>query len=149
LSGEDAGAMKIRRYAQLESDLPYDGVEDERDFVVYPGKNIAEAVGEVLARQGCTIYPMLCLDEQGWEFDFVYRKLRLVCRTTMIEDYLVLFYDPSWFRGIFKRTHPGFVDILRKVGDAMAQDSRFRNVRWFDDEHVLGDEPGAAGPADD
>jgi hypothetical protein len=141
--------MKIRPNVQFASTLPDDRIEDEHDFIKWPGENISEAFREILARLGCRLGPIENLEDRGWEFDFVHGKTRLVCRVCMIDDYLVCFWDPSFFRKLFKRTHPDFVSFLRQFGDELPRDPRFFDIGWFTPEDTLGDLPGAERPVDD
>ena len=140
--------MKIKPWAELQSSVPYDGVEEENDWVVYPGRNVAEAIQDVLGKLGASLEPIECLEHRGWEFGFKYGKVGLVCRATMIDDYLVGFADPSFIREMLKRTHPDFVALLRRLGDALDEDSRFSDIRWFAPDEVMTGVPGAARPVE-
>ena len=40
--------MNVRRWVTFDSDIPYDGIEEGPEFLQWPGKNLAEAIVEIL-----------------------------------------------------------------------------------------------------
>jgi hypothetical protein len=140
------GGVTVRRWAEFASDLPEDQIEDENDIVQFGGKSVAEAIHEVLGRLGCERDPVTYAHEHGWEFNFRYKKRRLWCQVTLIEDYLCVVEDTSFFDKLFGRHHPDYLEIMTNFSRELAQHPRFRNVRWYFDHQVQSDAPGAKEP---
>lgn len=75
-----------------------------------------------------------------------YKKRRLWCQVTLIDDYIAIVRDMSFFSGLFGLYHPAYVELLTNLSREMASDPRFRNVRWYFDHQVLSGAPGAQEP---
>ena len=143
--------MKVRRWVQCDTSLPDDGIEDKYRFIQLPGKNVTEAMLEVLEQLGCKRHRGVGVEDAGdlgWLSLSTFGKVMIHCQVTMIDYCVVLFEDMSMFRSWFKIVHPQYLEILLKIADALPKDGRFSNVRWYDDADVEGDKPGAAGPVD-
>lgn len=141
--------MKVRCWAEFTTDLPDDCIEDEEEIIRYGGENVAEAVAGILRNLGCEVKPPIYADEHGWALDAQRGDRRFWGQITQIEGYLFEFDDPHWIPKMFGRQHPVYLDMLRRLGDALAQDSRFHNVRWYFDSEVLSGSEGAMRPLDD
>lgn len=144
--------MKVMPWAEFTGDVLYDAIEtaDGRDFIQWPGKAAAEELMIMLIRSGYGVTPLICLEHAGWEFviDACDRNVR--CRVTYIEKCLVVFSDDSWFSKLLNSSaHPTFVKLLKRIGEAMANDPRFHDVRWFSDDEVLEDKEGSISPVSD
>ena len=129
--------MIVRPWVTFDSDLPYDGIEDEEGFVQWPSKNVAEALAEILRRLGCEDVDIDVLDERGYEVTFSIGNRQFGSRVTMIEQYLVGFSQYSWWDGVMKRLRPEYLDILRRMDAELKRDGRFHNMRWFAADEVL------------
>lgn len=128
--------MKVRERVELRADFPDDSIEDDRDIIQFGGRNIAEALGEILQRLGCEVSPPEYAGDHGWEFVFHTGGLRLWCQVTdMDEEAILIFQDLSggirdgWFRP--RRPNPVFADLLTRVNAALALDPRFSEVLWY------------------
>ncbi|NEX91545.1 hypothetical protein [Caulobacter sp. 17J65-9] len=139
------GGVTVRRWAEFASDLPEDQIEDEHDIVQYGGKSVAEAIHAVLEGLGCAMEPVTYAHEHGWEFCFSYEKRYLWCQVTLIEEYLVVVDDRTFF-GKALGYHPAYQEIMTKLARALAEHPRFSNVRWYFDHQVHSGEPGAKEP---
>jgi hypothetical protein len=141
--------MRFRSFVEFTSDLPTGLIENDGegpDFLQYGGESVAEALREMLARLGCRLEPLLCLDERGWEFRFRLRKLKLCCRVALIDGYLVIFQDLSARWRVFSTDHPDFIELLVRLNDEMTADGRFHEIGWFAEEEVLSRVEGAKSP---
>ncbi|NEX91546.1 hypothetical protein [Caulobacter sp. 17J65-9] len=140
--------MMIRPWTEFSSTLPE---EDEREVDgVYepPGKNVAEVVYGILGGLGCDLGPLEGQgEEHGWQFHFRYKKCDLWCQVTLIYEYLAVIEEISFFRKLFRRPHhPAYLELLERLSAEMARDPRLYEVRWYADEEVHTDAPGAASP---
>jgi hypothetical protein len=132
--------MIVRPWAEFTTSLPDDGIEDETGFIQWPGKNVAEALAEILARLGCTEVEIFDLEHAGYDVGFRLGKLALAARVTVIDNPLIAFGP---------KRQPEYLDFLKRVSDALAQDGRFHNVRWFTDDEVLTGVEGAISPLEE
>lgn len=142
--------MTLRQLVTFDSTLPYDGIEDETGFIQWPGKMVAEEIAEILRRLGCTEVLFDTLDEAGYEVSFTAGKLNLAARVTVIDTYMVGFYQYSFFDSLRKKPRQEYVDILCRINQALNTDVRFSQVRWFADDHELfGGFKGTLSPLDE
>ena len=82
--------MKVRPWAEFVSDLPDDGVEDDTGFVLYPGRGVAEAIGEHLNKAGYRVSPPEHRWERGWDFEFWASERRFWCQVSDLDEYFLL-----------------------------------------------------------
>jgi hypothetical protein len=136
----------VREVAQFRTDIPYDGIEEDDEFVQYPGKGVTEAVAEILRRLGCEVEGPISADFKGWELAVSAQGRQLRCRVGYIEDVILSFWDPSWINELLHRHHPVYLDTLTRFAEALRADSRFHDVRWCKGEHVGLPVTGAADP---
>lgn len=138
--------MNVRRWVTFDSDLPYDGIESEHDFIQWPGKTVAEALMEILGRLGCKRIDIDVLDERGYEVTFTIGKRQFGARVTMIDNYVVCFSQYSFWDNIFDKLRPEYVDILKRINAELNRDGRFHDIRWFLDDESLTRAEGALSP---
>jgi hypothetical protein len=129
--------MIVRPWAEFTTSLPDDGIENETGFIQWPGKNVAEALAEILAGLGCTDVEIFDLEHAGYDVGFRLGKLVLAARVTVIDNPLIAFG---------RKRQPEYLDFLKRVSDALAKDGRFQNLRWFTDDEVLTGVKGAKSP---
>ena len=123
--------MKVRRWVQCGTSLPDDGIEDELDIIQPSGKNVAEAMFDILLSLGCKgDLQVYRLGDDRWEFVCRYGPIKIHCIVAIIFDCVVIFRDDSLFRSWFKTVHPQYLELLKKIADALPKDERFSNVRW-------------------
>jgi hypothetical protein len=145
----------VRYCAEFGSSLPYDGIENDEgtEFLRYPGKNVATAVGELLRRIGYEADDPMDAGDHGWEFEVRvkgYRKGRpkggrFWCTVTLIDRHVMVFDNPSWWDKFLER-HPAlYLEALRALGREMAADPLFSEVQWS----LLDDTPAASQPVED
>jgi hypothetical protein len=141
--------MKVRPWAEFTSDLPDDHLEDGDQVLQFGGKSVAMAIGEMLARCGCKVGEPIDAGENGWELHVEASGRRLWGQVTLVEGYIFVFQQNSWFSKLFRSYHPAYVETLRRLGEELSADPRFHDVRWFDDGKVLSGNPGAPAPIED
>jgi len=138
--------MTLRTFAEFTCDLPTEQIENETDFIQLGGRPVAQALNEILATLGCQVKPVECADHRGWDFHLRYRKLRLWCQVSLIEGYLVVVRDLGARWRIFAGDHRDFIELMSRVGEALAVDPRFRDVGWFHEQEMLSNTRGASRP---
>lgn len=143
--------MNLKPWAEFASDLPDDHIENDEgtEIVQFGGKSVAAAIGELLEGFGCTVSPPIYADEHGWELDVKFNKRNLWCQITFLDGYIFVFQENYFLPRIWKRYHPDYLNLLMKLADALAQDSRFHNVRWYSNDQVLSGAPGALRPIEE
>lgn len=138
--------MKVLPYAEFTSDLPEDQIEDGPKIIQFGGKSVTAAVGEILARLGCTVSEPICDHEHGWSLEVRAGKQLLWCQVTLIDRYLLDFYQTSWFARTFGLNRPEYIDVLKRLGAELQGDSRFHDVQWFSRDQVHSGNPGSPTP---
>ena len=61
--------MRLKTWAEFVADFPYDGIEDEKGFVEFPGRGIAEAMADMLRSFGYEVSAPEHRFENGWNFE--------------------------------------------------------------------------------
>lgn len=140
----------LRPWAEFDTTLAYDGVENEEGtaFLQYPGKAVATAMSEMFGKFGCEVDGPHAEGDHGWRWGLRVNGRAFWCQVTMIEKYVFCLVNPSWLDGLLGRTPPTFVTLLRGIARALEQDPRFSNVAWFESGRELGG-VGHPRPIDD
>jgi len=141
--------MIVRPWVTFDSDLPYDGIEDETGFIQWPGKAVAEATAEILGRLGCTRINIDTIGEAGYEVAFTAGRRNLAARVTMIDNYVVCIHQYSIYDSLFNKIRPEFISILRGLNAELNSDGRFHQIRWFTGDEVFSGVEGALSPVED
>lgn len=122
--------MKIRPFAEFETELPYDGVEGDEsvDFeeIVPAGQNIAEAWATILRPLGFEVSEPI-QDDHGWWLhvrDGRYKYELFIARVFENECHL---HAKEAF-GLFRSKN--FPSFLAQLNTALNADPRFRNIGW-------------------
>jgi hypothetical protein len=143
--------MKIRPWARCVSDLPSDHVEDEFQIVQLGGKGVASTIGEILRDLGYKVSEPVSANDNGWEIYVLAAKprRRLWCQVTFMDDHYLLFFGQnSWIAEFFGKCHPAYVDALSRLAAALADDARFREIRWFTSDELYTEATGASCPVE-
>jgi hypothetical protein len=136
--------VKLYPQAEFEADFPDDTVE-EFDIVEFPGRNVVEAISEILERAGYTCEPPF-FGGFAWEAHVRFMKRSMVFGVHTFEpgEFHLFAKDASpldrWLPSA-KRT---FVEYLRMLGRELGGDARFRKLRWFSDKDSSHEHPMAS-----
>jgi hypothetical protein len=124
--------VSLRPEAEFRTALPDDGVEDETDFVEFPGRNVTEAIGAMLAGLGYEVSAPIHAGEHGWELDVRAKGRRFWLQVTRLggPDCILVTRDMTWQ---FWRTHPSFEEFLTQLDTALRADGRFSQLGWYGD----------------
>lgn len=139
--------MTLRSEIEFSSTFPDDSIEDEIDFVEWPGRNITEALKAALERRGYRVSEPIHAHEHGWELDIWRGRKRIWLQISVLDaalNYLMaknmtffLWPDVELFRT--------FLSDLQAIMEA---DDRFSRIRWFPKGGMDRDVAPAAGPFD-
>jgi hypothetical protein len=138
--------IDVRARAEFKADFPDDGVDDGFGYTIFPGKNVAAAIAEMLRGIGCAVAGPLNADEHGWELIVEFQKERMDCQITWLDadDCILLFTD-----GVFmgnSSSNPAYLEAITKLNLEMQRDPRFHEICWFRWREPQG--PGASTPLD-
>jgi hypothetical protein len=136
--------VKLFPQAEFEADFPDDSEEDDGDIVVFPGRNVVEAISEILERAGHKCEPPF-FGDFAWEAHVEFMKRSMVFGVHTFEpgEFHLFAKDASPLDRWFPSAKRKFVEYLRMLGRELGADARFRNLRWFSDKDGRHDHPVA------
>jgi hypothetical protein len=138
--------MTPKPLAVFSADFPDDQVEDERDIVLYGGRNVAEAIRQIAIDVGCETSGFLYEGLKGWSFEAWYEGRAYTCLTTSFHPRFYLIIDPG-LGGRLAQTD--FVAFLGAMDAALRLDSRFHDLEWHENKDApdpWGDAAASGGP---
>lgn len=122
--------MTLRSNVQFCSGFPDDTLADDDDIVVWPGRNIMEALRAALERFGYRVSEPICAEHAGWELD-VWRGRKALWLGINVVDtdecYLTAKSSSSWLwpeKSLFRT-------FLADLQHILEEDSRFKVVGWL------------------
>lgn len=140
--------MTLRPEIQFSHTFPDDSIEDEDDFVQWPGRNVAEALKVALQAKGYRVSEPVDAQHVGWELDVWHGRKRLGLQISLGDaelNYLIaknmtffLWPDVKLFRA-----------FLADLQNVLQADHRFSRIRWFREGGIRADTASATGPFDD
>lgn len=126
--------MRVKPWVAFTTDLPDDQVEDgHNNIVLFGGRNVAVAIGEIFARLGCKVGEPEPAGENGWEFALTYKEShRFWCQvnSTSYPVFRLLFEDMS-FRPRAARNAAAYAELALKLAAALRNDPQFHDVTWW------------------
>lgn len=123
--------MRIRGIAEIIADFPDDQVEEGDEVVLFGGRNVAEAIGEILTGLEYSVSPPVHRYEHGWDFKVTSEGKRVWMQVSYLgeQDY-VLATDFIPKLGLFVSKKPIYAEMLDRLNKALAGDHRFKSVAW-------------------
>ena len=139
--------MTIRPHLKMHADFPDDCVEDDEDIILFPGRNIAEALRDALGARGYRVSEPMHAGEHGWELEAYQDRLRRWIQITQLGDECIVMTRnmASWLRPDL----PAFRRFLSDLQAVLEADPRFSRIGWLTKDFSYTDAPPAAGPFDD
>ena len=139
--------VKVRHFAEFESDLPTDAILTRDAVIQVGGKTVAEEVGKILAGLGCQVDDPWLQGENGWQFYVRIKRRKLLCQVVHIEKFLLLLEDLSFLDKIFPRPpNQAYLETLTRLAEELEKDARFHGVGWHSEDEILQNTPGAKRP---
>jgi hypothetical protein len=132
----------------FSSAFPDDSIEDDDDFVEWPGRNVAETLKVALEGRGYRVSEPVHMHEKGWELDIWRGRKRFWLGLNMADtsaNYLIA-ENMTFFLWPDVKLFRAFLSDLRDVLEA---DHRISQIRWFPKGGIDADTPPAAGPFED
>jgi hypothetical protein len=127
--------MRVKPWATFTTALPDDQVEDGDSIVVYGGRNVAVAIGEIFSKLGCKAAEPYALEEQGWEFLLSYRgHNNFSCRVSSFHPAFRLLFEELSLRPKAFRNTAVYAELARSLDAALGEDPRFRDITWWTSE---------------
>jgi hypothetical protein len=124
--------MSVPPWAGLVANFPDDQVATADEILVYGGRNVAIALGELLAGLGCTnVAAPWDVSDVGWEFDFNYKgRHSFLCRVQSFHPIFWLLFEDHSSRGDRRRSPDAHFELWQKFTSALEQDPRFDQILW-------------------
>lgn len=140
--------MKIRGFAEIVADFPDDTVEEDDEIVLFGGRNMAEAIGEMLTKLNYEVSPPVHRFEYGWDFEVTSEGKRVWMQVSYLGDRdYVLSTDFIPKFGLFVSKKQIYAEMLNRLNQALAADPRFESVGWIY-RRDISDAPPAPNPLD-
>ena len=139
--------MTLRPDVQFRSGFPDDAVGDDHGIVVWPGRNITEALKAALEPLGYRVSEPICAEHAGWELDIWRGRKGLWLRINVVdvdECYLMTKSSSSWLWPEMTL----FRTFLSDLQGILLADGRFSRVAWFAEGGIDRRDAPAAGPFD-
>jgi len=123
------------------ADFPDDCVEDNGEIVRFGGRNVAEAVRELLRGLGCDVDQPRYAGERGWEFGARRSGRRFWCQVTSFHPQFLLYFedDPP------VQAPEGHHGLAEAFDATLRRDGRFHDLLWYSEGFVPGVDPGGVG----
>ena len=124
--------MRAKPWAVFRTDLPDDQVEKVHEIVVYGGRNVAAALGEIFTSLGCEVAEPYSVAEQGWEFLVFHRgRSKFSCRVSSFHPaFRLLFEEVSLVPKVF-RNRGAYAELAQSLAAALEKDPRFHDITWW------------------
>jgi len=122
----------LRPEAEFQTSIPDEGIEEDGDFVEFPGRKVTEAISAMLSGLGYEMSAPFHAEHAGWELDARANGRRIWLRIASMDDtsYALFTKDMTWQ---FWRRDPSFADFLTGLNAALQQDDRFDEILWSRD----------------
>ena len=130
--------MTLKPWLMCDTTLPDDCIEDDEDIIQQPGRNVAEALCEVLAAIGCSkIGDPWEEGPKGWQFLFVSEGKPFWCRVSRPGSQCLVYFGKNYtFEGLFRAGPSRHEVFLKRLADGLARDDRFSNQRWYSHKEI-------------
>ena len=127
--------MNFKGYAEVATTLPDDIVEENDEIITYPGRNVIEAVSEILRASGYDLRPAGYRHERGWDVNVYVRGKRIWLGLQGIdpkEFILLTEAKVGFFTRLFGVDLIYYAEFLTDLNDGLQRDPRFSKVEWYE-----------------
>jgi hypothetical protein len=125
--------ITIKPWAQFRADFPSDIVEEGGQIVQFGGRNVAEAMAEILRSLGCKVSEPINAEEHGWELDIRCEQIPLWAQISDLNPTYYFLLEDN--RRLFGKSNPPiYLHLLQKMNDRLETDHRFHDIFWYDAE---------------
>jgi hypothetical protein len=122
--------MKFPADVELRADFPDDMEDDGEDVIVFPGRNIAEALGAEFLKRGYKVDEPEHAGEHGWDLNVHLNKRRFWIQVTRMDgdECLLMTENKTWRIGNDEEATQGFLRDLKSI---LESDARFSQLKWL------------------
>jgi hypothetical protein len=121
-------------WALFRADFPSDMIDKGHAEPIHGGRNVAEALGEIVRGMGCTVAEPEYGGVHGWSFVFRRGRVRFWIQVSEGEgDGRVLRWD-DW--PPLLSSSQSHLDLMLKLNEEMRQDGRFHDIAWYRNSDV-------------
>jgi hypothetical protein len=132
----------IRPWAVFSADFEDDTEEDGQSITRGGGRNVAEAIGIMLARLGCKASTPEQVGEDGWTFDVNQGGKRFWCQVTSLHPQFYLLLED-----VYPKDQLAHGNLLVDLDEGLRTDPRFHDLLWYLREDGLDFPPEGGGAA--
>ena len=124
--------MRVKPWVAFTTTLPDDQVEGGRGIVLFGGRNVAVAIGELLSELGCDVQDPYEAEEDGsWEFLLKYRgRHRFWCRVTSYHPGFHLRFESLGGHPTAAKNE-AYVELALKLAAAFKSAPQFQDISWW------------------
>lgn len=137
---------QIRCCARFVTSIVDEGVEDEQDWVEWPGRVVSGAIVQLLRDAGFEVTNPTHEAEHGWDFTVRHAKRTIWVEVTDLGAYILQTKVTDSFDPFLKRRRAAHIDVLRALAEVLAKDSRFDEIGWFSKGDLDPDAKGEPTP---
>jgi hypothetical protein len=131
-------------WALFRADFPSDMIYEGHGEPVHGGRNVAEAIGEILRRMGCTVEEPEYGGEHGWGFVFRRGRVRFWIEVSEGWDDGHTLRWEDWPPVL--STSQSHLGLMLKLNEQMKRDGRFHDIAWYRNSDVGSAENGSRSP---
>jgi hypothetical protein len=119
--------------AEFDADFPDDQVDQDGEIKFFPGRNVAEAIGDILRRTGLSPNVPEHLGEHGWGFrtEFKRRPIWIELSTFEEQHFYMTIRDSSCMDRFRKSAKSALREFLLILDRELKADARFHGITWF------------------
>lgn len=115
---------------RFRPDFPDDRVEDDHDIIIFPGRNVAEALGEGFASRGYSVDEPEHAGEHGWDLNVHLNRRRFWIQVAWLDDdeCILTTENKTWRIGLDEQATQNFLQDLKSI---LESDTRFSQLEWL------------------
>jgi hypothetical protein len=131
-------------WALFRADFPSDMVDEGHGEPIHGGKNVLEAIGEILMGMGYTVAQPQYAGEHGWAFVFRRGRVRFWMEVSegWGHGHALRWEDWPPFPGS-DRSH---LRVMLELNERLKQDGRFHDIAWYANRDVGDAQNGFPAP---
>jgi hypothetical protein len=133
----------FRNCTLFEADLPDDHIEDDDGRVIqFGGQGVTKTIAACLRGPERAVSEPQHEHEHGWTFEIQSNGARVWFQISNMEDDVFMLISKG-----YGRNHAVLhLELLNEITSALAQDARFKDLKWYRQEELFAGFAGAAHP---
>jgi hypothetical protein len=113
-------------------------LREDNEIITFPGRNVAEAIGEILRAVGYDVGAPEYMDEHGWDLNVRVDGRRIWLELQGINPGEFVLQVEAMV-GFFRRLSPMrvvdfayYAEFLTRLNEGLKNDPRFSKVEWYE-----------------